>query len=98
MKNTKRLQYAKEDILKICSTKIVKNLKPIVQLDLNGKFIKKWDGIKYAVEELNVSNSGISACCCGKRNKSSGFKWMYYDDYIKLTDNFVLDNDTTIVL
>ena len=68
-------------------TSLRKKRKKIVQLTLNGEFIKEWDSINKAQIELNIL--GISNCCyIDKQNKSAGdFKWMFVDDYYNNIDN-----------
>lgn len=55
----------------------------IVQLDLNGKFIKKWSCAAEVERELGINHSNITACCLGKRKSVGGFKWMYASEYFK---------------
>jgi len=55
------------------------NIRSVVQLSLEGVFINKWDSIREAEKELNISN--ISWVCREKRKISGGFIWMYEDDY-----------------
>lgn len=58
--------------------------KPVIQLDMQGNFIKEWESIKEVRETLGIESSGISACCKKKpRHKSyKGYKWVYKSDYI----------------
>lgn len=56
----------------------------IVQLTLNGQFIKKWSCAREVERELGIASTHITACCRGKLNKTGGFKWMYYSDWLKL--------------
>ena len=65
------------------SGKYSPNSKKIVQLTLDNEFIKVWDSISDAVRELGFDCSTISKCCRGIKHKHKGFKWMYYEDYIK---------------
>jgi len=60
--------------------------KPIIQLDLQDCFIKKWESTKLASQELNISSSGICHCLKGRKNTLGGYKWMYYEDYMKLQE------------
>lgn len=63
---------------RILSKEHIRNLgKPIIQLDLNGNFIERWESITNASKTLNIIYSGISLCVRGKRNKSGGFKWIF---------------------
>ena len=57
-------------------------LKPIVQLSLNGEFIKKWDSAKQVKLELGFSNNNICTCLKGKTKSAGKYKWKYLSDYI----------------
>jgi len=58
--------------------------KKVVQLSIDGDFIAVHNGISHI--KILKTTSHISACCSGRRKTSGGFKWMYYDDYIKLNN------------
>ena len=49
--------------------------KTIYQYDLDGNFIKEWNGIAKTQRELNINN--IFACCLGKQQSAGGFIWKY---------------------
>jgi hypothetical protein len=51
--------------------------KPIEQYDLNGNFIKEYESIIMAANELGASHSNICAVLKGRRNKCKGFKFKY---------------------
>lgn len=53
--------------------------KPVIQLDLEDNFIREWEAIKIASEELKISHTGISSCCNNKHGRKStgGFKWKF---------------------
>lgn len=53
--------------------------KPIIQLDLDGNFIKEWESI-IATQKDGFNPSHISQVCKGKRRSTNGFKWKYKDD------------------
>lgn len=56
----------------------------LVQLTLDGKFVKYYSKIKLAYEELGVTDNGIiSQVCKGKRKTYMGYKWVYARDYYK---------------
>lgn len=57
----------------------------IVQLDLNGNFIAEYKQVKNASLETGIDSTHISSCCTGKRKSTGGFRWMYKEDYDKLT-------------
>ncbi len=56
---------------------------PIIQLTLDGQFVRKWSGGHEVKRELGINNRNISACCRGERKTSVGFRWMYYYDWLK---------------
>lgn len=60
---------------KISDSKIKK---PIIQYDLNGNFIKKWESSCQIERDLNFDQSNISSCCKEKYKQAYGFKWEYY--------------------
>ena len=51
--------------------------KKIHQFDLNGSFIKEYESVKQASEELGIDNTGISKCLKGYLKKSGGYIWKY---------------------
>ena len=59
------------------------NSRKIVQLELDGSLVRKWNCISDVVRELGFNCGSISRCCRGKLKKHKGYKWMYYEDYIK---------------
>lgn len=56
---------------------------PIVQLSLNGQFIKKWACASVVQRELGINQGCITSCCKGKRKSAGGYRWMYYEDWKK---------------
>jgi len=65
----------------------IKGMKPVVQLSLDGKFLKCFSSIKKAFEELgNPSCGAIGAVCKGDRLSAYGYKWQYVDDYFGYTN------------
>lgn len=59
---------------------ISKISKPILQLDLQGNFIKEFDSAKSASLELGIDSSCIGKCCKGKRKTCGGFIWKYKEN------------------
>lgn len=53
----------------------------VVQLTLNGTFIKKWDCVTDVHRELGIFRSSIAKCCQGLQKSAGGFKWIYARDY-----------------
>lgn len=52
----------------------------VVQLTLDGEFVKEWSYIKEA-NQYGFNRTCISDCCRGKRPHHKGYKWQYADDY-----------------
>lgn len=59
------------------------NGKKIVQLNENGEFVKIWNSGMEIKRELGYDPSHISKCCNKKREMSYGYRWMFYNEYIK---------------
>ncbi len=52
-----------------------KRRKEVVQLDLDGNFIKTWESVSKVEKELKIYN--ISAVCKGNQTTAGGYKWQY---------------------
>ncbi len=55
----------------------------IVQLTLDGQFIRRWSAVSEAERELGIHHSSISDCCRGRYKSAGGYKWVYAKDYRK---------------
>lgn len=51
--------------------------KAIIQSDLNGKIIKRWECIRVAARELNIKHYCIVNVCAGRDFTYKGYKWKY---------------------
>lgn len=59
-------------------TRSQKYMKPIVMINpKNGEVIRKFNSLKQAESELNISHSKISNVCYGKRKTAGGYGWMF---------------------
>lgn len=56
---------------------------PIVQLTLEGQFVKKWVSGLEVYRKLGIKQPNIVSCCKGRYKTMGGFKWMYYSDWLK---------------
>lgn len=63
----------------------------IVQLTLDGQFIRKWACAEEVQRELGINQGNIIKCCRGKRKSAGGFYWMYYSDWLKLQRKTIKD-------
>lgn len=60
-----------------------KNKKPILQYDLDGRFIKEWPSAVDAGKVLEISYSDINRSCKKETLTSAGFQWRYKNGEIK---------------
>lgn len=49
----------------------------VIQLDLNGNYIKEWPSTMEIERVLGFSNGNIGLCCRGTYKQAYGFKWKY---------------------
>jgi hypothetical protein len=59
-----------------------KGIKPVLQYDLNGNFIKEWSSITEAEINLNLCRGRISSCCRYINKTADKFIWRFKDDPI----------------
>ena len=54
------------------------NRKPVVQMTLDGDFIRQWNSATEAAECLGLSTtSNINSCCHGLAKSAAGYKWCF---------------------
>ena len=58
---------------------------PVIQLDKNNVFITEYNSIKDASLITGVQEASIGRCCRRTQKTACGFKWMYKEEYDKLT-------------
>lgn len=74
---SRRINTNKWNIEKSFTKKTTK-YKSVLQYDINGNFIKRWNSIK---EAQSYINKGSIINCCRKKNKTAGgYIWRYTDD------------------
>lgn len=69
--------YNKYKINRKPFNKDLKKTKHIIQFSLDGQYIKNWNSIKEAAENLNIQTSGIIRCCKGEMQSSGNYIWKY---------------------
>lgn len=57
--------------------KVPVNIRPVIQLDLNGQKVAEYDSLKLADNSTGVDYRNIQAVCTGKRKQSGGYRWAY---------------------
>lgn len=53
--------------------------KRINQYNLDGTFVKTWNGVREAARELGINRSGIQSCLSGKKPSAFNYIWKYYE-------------------
>jgi len=56
---------------------IENNKTEVLQYDLEGNFIKKWNSMVDIENSLHICNQNVSKVCKGTRKKAGGFIWKY---------------------
>ena len=56
---------------------IGRELKPVLQYEKDGSFIKKWDSMMEACRECDADISSMIRVCKGKQKTCVGFRWEY---------------------
>jgi hypothetical protein len=54
-----------------------KKCKPLLQLTLNGEFIKEWESAREVQRELKFNQGNVSKCLNGEYKQAYGFIWKY---------------------
>lgn len=64
----------------------------IIQIGIDGKFIKEWNCIKDAAVALNLHMTHIQSCCARKPHYITygGYQWRYKEDY-NLNYNYAIE-------
>lgn len=57
---------------------------PVVQLSIDGEYIKTWNTVTEAEKTLGIVKNKISSCCNGVRKSTGGYKWMFKEDWDEL--------------
>jgi group I intron endonuclease len=69
--------WGKRELNRMKSMDYSKIKKPVFQYDLEGNFIKEWNGFIDIKKELNYDSSLIRKCCKGLPKTAYGFAWKY---------------------
>lgn len=67
-----------------CFGGLSSNAKKVIQLDLNGNFIKEWDCIADIRRTLGFKWANLNSACSGRIKSSMKFKWVFKSDYEKI--------------
>lgn len=58
-----------------------KKRKPVMQFNLLGEFLNRFESSEDAAHTVNGSRNVISSCCKGRIGTAYGYIWMYEEDY-----------------
>lgn len=58
----------------------IKLSKPVIQYDLDGNYIRKWQSAMEIQRQLGYANTNINACCNNKIKRVYGYIWKYPRD------------------
>lgn len=53
---------------------------PVIQMDLEGNFIREWQSAMSVEKELGICRSSITKCCKNKSKTCKNFKWKYKNE------------------
>lgn len=59
---------------------------PVVQLTLDGKFVKVYDSYSATTKD-GFCSGPVGACAKGLRHTSGGYRWMKLEDWERLQEN-----------
>lgn len=67
--------------------------KQVYQYDIDGKFIKKWESINLAAQNLDIFSTNIVSCLKKKIKSTKGYRWSYkkhkkLEPILRLTGKF----------
>lgn len=85
----------KELSMEELKNKTFKKCNVLLQLDSNGNILKVWKEVNEVSRVLKISQGNISSVCAGKRRMAGGFRWMFYNDYIKMENKEMRQIKTT---
>ena len=66
----------------------ITNIKPVIQLTMERKYINRYNGVREATRILNCHH--VSDVCNNKRKSTGGFIFMFEKDYINNNENILL--------
>lgn len=70
--------------------------KHIVQLNLDGSFVKKWASSWDFQRHTGKTEANVRRCLKGKQKTAYGFRWVYLEDYKKEVEKLLKDKNLTL--
>ena len=78
--NSQKIRFQKNN--EIIKHRLAMSKEPIIQLKLDGTFIKEFISIREAERITKIHSSTISRVCKNTRKSAGGYLWEYKKDYI----------------
>jgi len=69
-------QETKEKISNTKKGTVSWNASPVIQLTMDGEFVREWRSAAFAASQLKLSQGNITSCIHGKRNSTGNYKWI----------------------
>jgi len=63
--------------------------KPIIQCNIDGKYIQEWESANYVAKQLNYIQTAISSCCLHKYQYAYNSLWFFKSEYTQKDFNIV---------
>lgn len=73
----KERSAAHKNYAEIARKGLVYKYKPVVQYNLNGEFVKRWESATHCEKVLGINASRIRSCCRGVSKIAHGYIWRY---------------------
>jgi hypothetical protein len=100
--NSKRIlsKYTKNKISEKHKGKMLGSENPKARKIININTLEVFGTIREASKKYKITESAISGNCRGNYHSAAGFRWMYYDEYIKTSaeEIFIITNKSIGVL
>lgn len=87
------IEKNKKDEREYRNSKKKNNKYYIVQYDLEGIYVNKYEDVNIAAEKVHISNTSISKVLRGERNSAAGFIWKKIDILEEIAERIEVDFD-----
>ena len=84
--------FSDESRLMMSETRKGKNLKPLLQYNIEGKFMKEWES--YLSTKIEFGGGSVSCCLRGRTKTAYGYRWKYKTKNYKLNIGELKPNKT----
>ena len=92
--NSQKIRFQENS--EIIKHRLAMSKEPIIQLELDGAFVKEFISIREAERITKIHSSTISRVCKNKRKSGGNFLWKYKKDYEQAREQAILKAIDTI--